>query len=114
MARSEYLRKAQAAAKTYLEMRNYKIVEQNWQQSKYKVDIIAKKNGILYFVEVKYRPSDSTTARLDTVTTSQLRQVRLAANRWVTEYKWPGDYKLSAIEIDGANFAVLSFIDNEL
>ena len=112
MARSEYLRKAQAAAKTYLEMRGYEIVEQNWQQSKYKVDIIAKKDGILYFVEVKYRPVDNT--RLETVTTGQLRQVRLAANRWVTEYKWTGDYKLSGIEIDGTSFAVLSFINSEL
>ncbi|HVA10650.1 MAG TPA: YraN family protein [Candidatus Dormibacteraeota bacterium] len=114
MARSEYLRKAQAAAKTYLEMRGYEIVEQNWQQSKYKVDIIAKKDGILYFVEVKYRPNDSASARLDTLTTSTLKQVRLAALRWVTECKWPGDYKLAAIEIDNTNFAVLSFIDSEL
>ena len=114
MARTEYLRKAQAAAKTYLEMRRYEIVEQNWQQSKYTVDIIAKKDGILYFVEVKYRPTDSLSSSLDSVTTSKLKQVRLAASRWVTQYKWPDDYKLSSIEIDGANFAVLSFIDNEL
>jgi putative endonuclease len=113
MARTESLRKAQAAAKTYLEMRGYAIIEQNWQQSKYKVDIIAKKDGILYFVEVKYLPSNSLSSRLDTLTTSTLKQVRLAALRWVTEYKWTGDYKLSAIEIDSANFAVLSFIDSE-
>jgi Holliday junction resolvase-like predicted endonuclease len=114
MARTEYLRKAQAAAKTYLEMRSYEIVEQNWQQSKYKVDIIAKKDGVLYFVEVKYRPGDNPSSTLDSVTASTLKQVRLAASRWVMQYKWPGDYKLSSIDIDGANFAVLSFIDNEL
>jgi putative endonuclease len=109
----EYIRKAQAAAKTYLEMRGYEIVEQNWQQSRYKLDIVAKKDNIIYFVEVRYRSSDNQSNVLDDISASKLKQIRQAAVGWVTEYKWQGEFRLAAIEIDGAHFAVLSFNDNE-
>ena len=31
---------------------------------------------------------------------------------WVEEYKWHGEYVLSAVEIAGPNFTVLGFIEN--
>lgn len=40
---------------SFLEEENYKIVERNWHYGKYEVDIIAEKDGLLVFVEVKYR-----------------------------------------------------------
>lgn len=107
------VRKAQAAAKTYLEMRGYEIIEQNWHQSRFKVDIIAKKADVLYFVEVRYRANDDQTNGLDAVSASKLKQIRQAAQSWVEEYKWQGTYMLSSIEMAGPSYAVIGFIDNE-
>ncbi len=107
-------RKAETAAKNYLELRNFKIIEQNWRRPHCEVDIIAKKNGVLHFVEVKYRHNSLQGGGLEAITISKLRQMHRAADTWVEEYKWQGEYVLSAIEITGSNFTVLSFIEHVL
>jgi hypothetical protein len=35
-----------------------------------------------------------------------------AAWFWADEYKWHGEYVLSAIELSGPQFTVMSFIEN--
>lgn len=39
----------------YLEAKHYEILERNWRYSRAEVDIIARIDGQLIFVEVKYR-----------------------------------------------------------
>lgn len=105
-------RKAEAAAKVYLEMRGFQIIEQNWRRSSGEVDIIARKNGVVHFVEVKYRANDDQGSGLDAITPAKLRQMRRAAWAWVDELKYGGEYVLSAIEISGPDFAVLNFVED--
>lgn len=104
--------KAEAAARVYLEMRGYEIVEQNFRRPRCEIDIVARKDDTTFFVEVKYRRTDRQGGGLEAITTSKLRQMRYAAETWVEEYKWRGDYVLSAVELAGDNFTVMSFIDN--
>lgn len=104
--------KAEAAARVYLEMRGYEIVEQNYRRPRCEIDIVARKDNTIYFVEVKYRRTDRQGGGLEAITTSKLRQMRYAAETWVEEYKWRGDYLLGAVELAGDNFTVMSFIDN--
>ena len=106
--------KAEEAARVYLEMRGYKVVEQNYRRSRCEIDIVAEKKGVMYFVEVKYRRTDSHGSGLEYITSTKLRQMQFAAETWVEEYKWHGDYQLSAIEIAGRDFVVLGFIENVL
>lgn len=105
-------RKAEAAAATYLEMRGYKILEQNFRRPRLEIDIIAQKDDTVYFVEVKYRRTDNQGSGFDAITTSKLKQMRFAAEYWVEECKWYGPYQLAAIELAGDEFAVIGFIDN--
>src|SRR5580698_9465894 len=112
MNSTETGRKAERAASTYLEMRGYEIIERNWRRPRCEIDIVARKDGVIYFVEVKYRFSDDQGSGLDAITESKLKQMRRAAWMWVEETKWRGDYSLAAVEIAGPEFAVLSFIDN--
>lgn len=112
MNATEIGRKAEAAAKVYLEMRGFSIIEQNWRRPRCEIDIIAKKGAVIHFVEVKYRQHDDQGSGLDAITRTKLKQMRFAAHSWVDETKWHGEYVLSAIEISGPGFAVLSFIEN--
>ena len=105
-------RRAEQAARVYLEMRGFKVIEQNWRRPRYEIDIIAEKDGRIHFVEVKYRFADGQGAGLDAITDSKLKQMRRAAWAWVDETKWRGEYVLSAIELAGPGFAVLSFIED--
>lgn len=105
-------RKAEQAAKVYLEMRGFKIIEQNWRRPRCEIDIIASKDGVIHFVEVKYRFNDDQGGGLDAITASKLKQMQRAAWSWVDEAKYHGEYVLSAVEIAGADFAIIGFIEN--
>jgi putative endonuclease len=47
--------RGEALAVTHLTEKGYKMLHQNWRHSHWEVDIIAERNGILHFVEVKTR-----------------------------------------------------------
>jgi len=104
--------RAELAAKVYLEMRSYQIIEQNWRRPRAEIDIVAEKDNVIHFVEVKYRFGDGQGGGLEAITPAKLKQMRRAAWLWVDESKWPGKYVLSAVELAGSDFAVLSFIED--
>jgi putative endonuclease len=114
MNSTETGRKAETAARVYLEMRGFKILEQNWRRPRAEVDIIATKDGTLHFVEVKYRKDDQQGGGLDAITPTKLRQMRRGAELWVEESKWQGEYILSAVDIAGQQFSVMGFVENVL
>lgn len=104
--------KAEQAAATYLEMRGFKVLERNWRRPRCEIDIVAQKNKIIFFVEVKYRRDYEQGGGLEAITASKLKQMQYAAHMWVEETEWAGDHQLAAIEIAGKEFAVMSFMDN--
>jgi putative endonuclease len=114
MSSTDTGRKAEIAARVYLEMRGYTILEQNWRRPYAEVDIIARKDDTLHFVEVKYRRNDDQGSGLDAITPTKLKRMVRGADSYVQETKWPSGYVLSAIELAGPNFAVLNFVDQVL
>lgn len=112
MSSTETGRKAETAARVYLEMRGYRILEQNWRRPQAEVDIIAVKDGVVHFVEVKYRRSDEQGGGLESITPAKLRRMRRGAESWVEESKYRGEHVLSAIELGGPDYAVMGFIEN--
>lgn len=112
MTSTETGRKAEQAARVYLEMRGFKILEQNWRLPRYEIDIISSKGGVIHFVEVKYRYKDDQGSGFDAITETKLKQMKRAAWAWVDENKWQGEYVLSAVEIAGNKFSVIGFVEN--
>jgi putative endonuclease len=112
MTTTETGRRAERAARVYLEMRGYKIIEQNWRRPRAEIDIIAQKDDIIHLVEVKYHFKDDQGSGLDAITPSKLKQMQRAAWLWIDETKWQGEYVLSAVELAGADFAVIGFIED--
>lgn len=105
-------RQAEAAARVYLEMRGFRILEQNWRRPRAEIDIVAEKDAVLHFVEVKYRRNDDQGGGFEAITSSKLKQMQRAAWLYVDEVKWRGEYVLSAIELAGPNFAVIGFVED--
>lgn len=93
-------------------MRGYEIMELNWRRPRSEVDIVAQKNGVIYFVEVKYRRTAAQGSGLDYITASKLERMRRGAADWVDEVKWTGEYQLAAVEVAGADFVVEHFIED--
>lgn len=114
MSKSGYLsgHKAEHEAANYLLMRGYEIIELNWRRPRCEIDIVAKKNSVVYLVEVKYRKDEDFGEGLEYITPSKLKQMRYAAETWAEDVKWKGDYQLAAVELTGPDYAVTQFIDN--
>lgn len=105
-------REAENAVAEYLYSKNYRVLEQNWRTRICEIDIVAKKDNTIYFVEVKYRANDNQGGGLDYITAKKLKQMNFAAQIWVSEHEWTGDYCLSAAEVTGEDFTVTQFLKN--
>lgn len=102
---------AEKRAAEYLKRRGYKLVELNWRRPRAEIDIIAReKHGPLVFVEVKYREHSHQGGGLDYITPRKLEQMRFAAELWVSENDYAGEYVLAALELGGADYAVTGFV----
>lgn len=97
-------RSAEAAAADYLRRKGYKILAQNWRTKYCEIDIVVAAKNTIYFVEVKFRLNSSQGEGLDYITTKKLDQMRFAAEVWVNDQGWTGDYCLAAMEVSGESF----------
>ena len=102
---------AEKRAAEYLQKLGYTIRDMNWKNRFCEIDIVAKKDKTLYFVEVKYRKNYQQGAGLDYITPKKLRQMEFAAQMWIQNHRWNYSYTLSAIEMTGEHFSVLNFIE---
>jgi Holliday junction resolvase-like predicted endonuclease len=105
-------RQAEEAAVSYLQNRDFEILEQNWRTRWCEIDIVAAKGRTVYFVEVKYRHADWQGSGLEYITSAKLKQMRFATASWVKNREWRGGCQLAAIEVSGAGFDVTEFIDS--
>ncbi len=104
-------RQAETAVADYLKAEGYKIVGQNWRTPRCEIDLIAKKNKAIYFIEVKYRVSDAQGSGFSYITPAKLRQINFAARVWLQQNNWSGDYSFLAAEVSGLDFKVTEIIE---
>jgi Holliday junction resolvase-like predicted endonuclease len=103
---------AEKVAARYLQMAGYKVYALNWRHPRAEIDIVAQQDdGPLLFVEVKYRQSAHQGTGLEYITPTKLRQMRFAAELWVAQHRYSGDYQLAALEVGGADYQVTAFVD---
>ena len=103
--------KAEAAAAAYLMRHGYSLVARNWRRRECEIDIVAQHDGRVHFFEVKYRQSDIAGSGMDYITEQKLKRMAYAAQRWVAEANWRGEYVLAAIEVSGDSYEVTACID---
>ena len=101
---------AEKVSSDYLISKGYKVEHLNWSTPMCEIDIVASYKNILYFFEVKYRSNDSQGGGLDYITPRKLKQMQFAAQIYVCENNYEGDYELGAIELS-SDFKITSFIN---
>ena len=79
----------------------YMIISRNWRTKYCEIDIIATKSDVIYFVEVKYRKNSEWGDGFDAITQKKLKQMRFAAEIWLSANDWPGDALLQAAAVAG-------------
>lgn len=106
-------RDAEAAVADYLVENGFKILTKNWRTRWCEIDLIAQKDKIIHFIEVKYRHSGEHGSGFDYITEHKLNQLQFAANFWNAKQNWDGDYRLVAAEVTGFNYEEIRLIEIE-
>jgi len=74
---------SESIARKYLEKKDYKIIDSNHYQRSGEIDIIAKENNIIVFVEVKSLNNEDFLQITETISALKKRKLRKLANLWL-------------------------------
>lgn len=94
-------RAAEDAVAEHLKTLGFEILAQNWRNRWCEIDIVANRDKVVHFVEVKYRKSTSHGSGLDYITPSKIKQLKRAALFWINEHAYEGDYQIDVASVDG-------------
>lgn len=75
----------------WLRKKGYEILHRNWRHSHYEIDIVAKKDQFLHFVEIKTRNSSPYGYPEDSVTKKKFKNLQKAADEYLflnPGHKW--------------------------
>ena len=108
-------KQAETAVAEQLSRDGYEIIDQNWKTKVCEIDVIAQKDKIVYFVEVKFRAQALQGDGMDYITPQKLRQMHFAAQIWTQSNNWDGDYRLLAASVttDGQDYVIEEIIELE-
>lgn len=104
-------------AAAYLSGRGYTLLGRNFRAARGELDIIAEKDGTIYFVEVKARKAGSLVSPYEAVTTDKQRRLLAAAEAWLAKYRRPDapcSFLLAAIENLPSGEAKIELIEDFL
>lgn len=86
-------------AKKYLESKGYEILDENWRFQKSEIDLIALKDSIIVFAEVKTRKSNSFGEPEDFVDDRKQRLMTIAADEYIYIMDHNGEIRFDIISI---------------
>ena len=92
-------RKGEQIAVRELENMGYEILEKNWRFHKLEIDIIARLEDILVFIEVKTRVSGSYGYPEYAIDDAKIERMYEAAGAYIDEVEWDKDVRYDVISI---------------
>jgi putative endonuclease len=92
-------RDGELIAKDYLIEQEYQVLELNWRDQYKEVDIIAKKDNIIVFVEVKSRTTDYFGRPADAVNLRKQKLLIQAAETYIENHDISEESRFDIIEV---------------
>ena len=86
----------------YLREKGYTILHRNYRVGHRDLDIVALKNNILVFVEVKTRKGDSLVEAEKAVDRRKIMSLNMAANNYLKRYRLNVDVRFDIVAITGS------------
>ena len=93
-------------ATNYLEQRGFFIVARNWRTRWCEIDIVARHEDCMFFIEVETRKNDHFGDGFDYITPKKLQQMRFSAKFWLGSHNWQGEVALAAISVTTSTGAI--------
>ncbi len=88
------------AAAEYLRRAGYDLCAVNWRDGRYELDIVARKLGVLHFVEVKTRRAGGLTTPEEAITLQKTRALTRAAERYLAATHDHGEVQFDLAAVD--------------
>ncbi|MCB6365479.1 YraN family protein [Intestinibacillus massiliensis] len=85
-ARGETGRRGEEAAAAYLGRRGYTVLARNFRVREGEIDLVAQRDGVLAFVEVKTRADSRFAEAREFVTPQKQRRLLLAATQYLAAH----------------------------
>ena len=107
--------KAENIIKKYLQQRGYQILEQNYKTKYAEIDIVAQKQGNLFFIEVRSRTGEDFGAPEETVQERKKWKLRQNALAYATRKQYRGHYQidLACVTFDeNKNLQTINYFEN--
>ena len=107
-------RKGESLAKTHLENSGYEILDENWTHGKLEVDLIAYKNKVIIFTEVKTRSGNGFGEPEDFVDARKQKLLVEAADEYIYLMNHQGEVRFDFISVlfDQKNNNILKHIED--
>ena len=90
---------AEEFAEDYFRKKNYSILHRNYRHSHYEVDIIASKDNILHFIEVKSLSSSDQVYPEVHVTRKKMESLKKAARKFLSQQKGYTDIQFDVLSV---------------
>jgi putative endonuclease len=92
-------REGEKLAELYLAQRGYTMLYRNWRYGRYEVDLIATKNDMLRFIEVKYRSTSQYGQPEEAVNKKKIRDLMQAIDQFLYLNPQYNDFRLDVLSI---------------
>lgn len=86
-----------------LHQKGYRILQRNLRMGKAEIDIIARQNDVLVFVEVKTRTNDDFGYPEEFVNRRKQRMILNAADAYISKTGWQEDIRFDIVAITMSN-----------
>lgn len=93
-------RGAEDLAADYLRRQGYRILHRNLRLDRFELDIVARKQDTVVFVEVRSRTDDEISAPEETILYTKRQHLRAAARRYMARHREPEmNYRFDVIGV---------------
>lgn len=113
---AEIGRRGEDAAVEYLRQEGFSILERNWRNGRYELDIIAERWDEIHFVEVKTRKAGGWTTPEQAITPQKFRALRRAASFYMAwrRVRLEPQFDLCAVDFYPDGRCEVRFIDHAM
>ena len=108
--------RGEAAAAEWLRAHGFEICARNWRSGRYEIDIVARRQDVLHFVEVKTRRAGGLTPPEAAITIRKFRALRCAAEAYLERHPVCGElqFDLAAVDVADDGAAEVRFVERAM
>jgi putative endonuclease len=107
-------RSGESLAIGYLQAQGFNILHRNWRYSYYEIDVIAFRNNLLHFIEIKTTTGNKFGFPEESVSAKKMRNIMKAAANY--QFEFPGytrvQYDVLSISLHGKEAPEYFFIED--